>query len=59
MKCKHRDCKYSMYIQGKERCCGYCLLTDKPRGTSADKCDKYIKGKRKKSSMPQLCFEDL
>lgn len=46
-KCKHlKTCKYAMHDCGSRMHCGYILITDKPRGCPADKCDKYERKKK-------------
>jgi hypothetical protein len=44
--CKHKDCKYRGQLSGAPWCM-YMLITDKPRGCSISKCNKYASGKLK------------
>lgn len=43
--CKHIDCRYRTSIYYAP-CCGYMLITGKPRNCDISKCDKYSNGKR-------------
>lgn len=46
--CKHKDCMYRGKIDNKD-CCDYLWTTGHKRGCSIANCDKYKKGRRRKT----------
>lgn len=48
--CKHKDCRYRGSINGVPWCM-YLMVTDHVRGCDISSCDKYERGKRKKTSL--------
>ena len=46
--CKHKDCRYRARLSFVDDACFYMFYTNKPRGCSISKCDKYKAGKIEK-----------
>lgn len=42
--CKHKDCKYRLYLSFLGEACLYMYYTGKRRGCSIRNCNKYLPG---------------